>query len=125
PWRDAPVLSLARNYALPALLRHGGVEATIVDETGLPKKGTHSVGVARQYCGQLGKVENCQVVVSLSLVNQWLSVPIACQLYLPEEWANDPERRQKAGVPAAIEFRTKPQIALTQIQAAVRIGIEL
>lgn len=125
PWRDGPVLGVARNYALPALLKHGGVEATIVDETGLPKKGKHSVGVARQYCGQLGKVENCQVAVSLSLANQWMSLPIAYQLYLPEEWAKDPDRRKKAGVPEEIKFRTKPQIALTQIETAVKAGIEL
>ena len=125
PWRDAPVLNLARQYAQPALLRHGGGEATIVDETGLPKKGTHSVGVARQYCGQLGKVDNCQIAVSLSLVNRWASLPIAYQLYLPAEWASDAARRQRAGVPPEIEFRTKPQIALTQIQTASRAGIEL
>jgi SRSO17 transposase len=68
---------------VPALVRHGGVEATIVADTGLPKQGTQSVGVQRQYGGQLGKVCNCQVAVSLSLVNQWASLPIAFDLYLP------------------------------------------
>lgn len=125
PWRDAPVLRSARQYALPALSAHGGVEATIVDDTGHPKKGKHSVGVARQYCGQLGKVDNCQVAVSISLANQWMSLPIAYDLYLPEEWANDQARRKKAGVPKEIEFRTKPQLALRQIQTAHRAGLDL
>lgn len=125
PWRDAPVLSVARQTALPALVAHGGVEATIVDDAGHPKKGKHSVGVARQYCGQLGKVDNCQVAVSLSLVNQWASLPIAYDLYLPKEWANDWERRRAAGVPKEVEFRTKPQIALRQIQRAASAGLDL
>jgi SRSO17 transposase len=125
PWRDRPVLSLAYQYALPALKLHGGVKATIVDDTGIPKKGDQSVGVARQYCGQLGKICNCQVAVSLSLANEWVSVPMAFDLYLPEAWAKDPERREKAGVPEEIEFRTKPQIAFRQIESAHRAGIEL
>jgi SRSO17 transposase len=122
PWRDAPVMRAARDYALPALMAHGGVEATLVDDTGIPKQGKNSVGVARQYCGQLGKVCNCQVAVSLSLVNQWASLPIAYDLYLPEEWANDPKRRKQTGIPAEIEFRTKPQIALGQIPRAKKSG---
>jgi SRSO17 transposase len=125
PWRDRPALSVAYNHALPALQRHGGVKATIVDDTGIPKKGSHSVGVARQYCGQLGKICNCQVAVSLSSANEWVSLPIAFDLYLPKEWANDQERRQLAGVPEEIKFRTKPQIALGQIEAAHRAGLEL
>lgn len=125
PWRDEPVLEVARDYGLPALVAHGGVEATIVDETGLPKKGNHSVGVQRQYCGQVGKVCNCQVAVSLSMVNRWASLPIAFDLYLPREWADDPDRREKAGVPEEIQFGTKPEMALTQIEAAVNAGLEL
>jgi SRSO17 transposase len=125
PWRDQPLLSVARQYALPALLRHGGVQATLVDDTGIPKQGQHSVGIDRQYCGQLGKVCNCQVAVSLSLVNEWLSLPIAFDLYLPAVWAEDRARREKAGVPPQIEFRTKPQIALSQIQTAVTAGADL
>lgn len=125
PWRDRPVLSVAYNYALPALQAHGGIKATMVDDTGIPKKGTHSVGVARQYCGQLGKICTCQVAVSLSWVNEWASLPFAYQLYLPKEWADDPARRAKAGVPKEIEFRTKPQIALAQIEAAHHAGLAL
>ena len=87
------------------------------------KKGTHSVGVARQYCGQLGKQENCQVAVSLSVATWNSSLPIAYQLYLNQEWAKDSERRQKAGVPAPIAFQTKPRIALDQIREAVQAGV--
>jgi SRSO17 transposase len=125
PWPDGPTLKVTRDYARPALERHGGVEATMVDETGLPKQGRHSVGVARQYCGQLGKVCNCQVAVSLSLANSWASLPLAWELYLPREWAEDAARRKQAGVPEEIEFRTKPEIALAQIEAAVNAGLEL
>jgi SRSO17 transposase len=123
PWRDGPVLTAVRHYALPALLAHGGIQAWIVDDTGLPKKGRHSVGVTRQYCGQLGKTDNCQVAVSLSLANEWSSLPVAFDLYLPQEWAKDPERRLAAGVPPGVEFRTKPEIALEQIQAALAAGV--
>src|SRR5215208_4480282 len=118
PWSDAAVLAAVRAQVLPAFGRHGGVEAWIVDDTGNPKKGPHSVGVARQWCGQLGKQENCQVAVSLSVANEALSLPIAYALYLPEAWAADPARRAKAGVPPEVAFRTKPEIALDQIRAA-------
>ena len=98
-WSDAAVLAAVREQVLPALTRHGPITAWIIDDTSFPKKGTHSVGVARQYCGQLGKQENCQVAVSLSVANDWASLPIAFELYLPEDWAGDPARRTKAGVP--------------------------
>ena len=108
---------------LPALTRHGGLRAWIIDDTGLPKKGVHSVGVARQYCGQLGKQDNFQVAVTLSIANDHASLPIAYRLYLPEDWASDPVRRHKAGVPADVRFRTKPQIALEQVWAALADGV--
>lgn len=88
----------------------------IIDDTGFPKKGIHSVGVARQYCGVLGKQDNCQVAVSVSLACEEGSLPVAWQLYLPRSWAEDARRRHKAGVPEAVEFATKPQIALQQLQ---------
>jgi len=125
PWSDEAVLAAARDYALPALLEQGPIRAAIIDDTGIPKKGTHSVGVARQYCGQLGKTDNCQVAVSLSLTNDFASLPIAYTLYLPEEWTNDPARCAKAGVPEDVVFQTKPQIALEQIRAAVEAGVAL
>jgi SRSO17 transposase len=117
------VLTAVCEQVLPALTRHGPITAWILDDTGFPKKGTHSVGVARQYCGQLGKQDNCQVAVSLSLANDEGSLPVAFDLYLPEEWANDPVRRTKAGVPKSFAFRTKPQIALEQIRRALAEGL--
>src|SRR5258707_15818193 len=97
--------------ARTALERHGSIEAWIIDDTSFPKKGKHSVGVGRQYCGQLGKAENCQVAVSLSIANHHASLPVAYQLYLPQDWAEDDARRRKAGVPETMVFKTKPQIA--------------
>src|SRR5262249_20872128 len=115
-WDDGAVLRIARETVLAALERHGPVAAWVVDDTGIPKKGQHSVGVARQYCGVLGKQDNCQVAVSVSVAHERASVPVAYQLYLPEAWATDRPRRQAAGVPDVIEFRPKWQIALEQIR---------
>ena len=121
-WPDAAVLAAVRAEVLPAIERHGPVNAWIVDDTGIPKQGTHSVGVTRQYCGQLGKVDNCQVAVTLSVANDHASLPMAHQLYLPAEWADDPARRARAGVPDDVAFQTKPGIALDQIRAALEAG---
>src|SRR5882724_9844166 len=117
-WSDERVLAKVREMVLPAIERQGPIEAWIIDDTGFPKKGTHSVGVARQYCGELGKQDNCQVAVSLSLANAHASLPVAYRLYLPEAWTSDAARCRKAGVPEEISFRTKPEIALAQIRAA-------
>ena len=114
PWSDEQVLAKVREMVVPALERHGPIEAWIIDDTGVPKKGRHSVGVGRQYCGQVGKQDNCQVAVSLSIANRRASLPVAYRLYLPEHWAEDGERRRKAGVPEQIGFKTKPEIALEQ-----------
>jgi SRSO17 transposase len=123
PWSDEALLEQVRHFVLPAMKRNGRVIAWIVDDTGLPKKGRHSVGVTHQYCGQLGKRENCRVAVSLSIATEHASLPIAWRLYLPEEWAEDKERREKTGVPQEISFQTKPKIALEQIRKAVREGV--
>jgi SRSO17 transposase len=122
-WSDEAMLATVRSQVLPAIEQHGPLNAWIVDDTGFPKKGTQSVGVARQYCGQLGKQDNCQVAVSLSVANDHASLPIAYQLYLPQPWADDPARRGKAGVPDDIAFQTKPQIALGQMRAALLAGV--
>jgi SRSO17 transposase len=122
-WSDERVLAKVRQMVLPAIERHGPIEAWIIDDTGFPKKGTHSVGVARQYCGQLGKQDNCQTAVSLSLANAHASLPVAYRLYLPEAWASDTVRCKKAGVPEEIGFQTKPEIALDPIRAACAAGL--
>jgi SRSO17 transposase len=122
-WDDAAVLAAVRAQVLPAIERHGPVRYWIVDDTSFPKQGTHSVGVARQYCGQLGKPDNCQVAVSLSVANDSASLPIAYQLFLPEVWANDPARRAKAGVPDMLSFETKTAIALGQLRQALAAGV--
>jgi SRSO17 transposase len=121
-WSDEKVLAQVRETVLPQIERHGAIEAWIIDDTGFPKQGRHSVGVARQYCGQLGKQDNCQVAVSLSLANHHASLPAAYRLYLPQDWAQDAERRRKVGVPEDIGFMTKPQIALEQIRWACAAG---
>ena len=118
PWSDERMLAKVRECVLPAIERHGPIEAWIVDDTSFPKQGTHSVGVHHQYCGQLGKQANCQVAVTLSIANHYASLPIAYRLYLPQTWAQDPARRKTAHVPTAVKFATKPQIALGQIRAA-------
>jgi len=123
PWSDEKVLAKVGEMVLPAIERHGPIEAWIIDDTGFPKQGEHSVGVARQYCGQLGKQDNCQVAVSLSLANHHASLPAAYRLYLPNEWAADSKRRRKTGVPEEIVFKTKPEIALEQIEAACKVGL--
>src|ERR1700750_3265400 len=125
-WSDRAVLQQVREWVMPALGLHAAEEAGyywIIDDTGFPKKGRHSVGVARQYCGQLGKQDNCQIAVSLSIATQRGSLPIAYELYLPHSWAEDPEQRKKAKIPAEITFRTKPQIALEQIRTAKDEGV--
>jgi SRSO17 transposase len=122
-WSDAAVLGKVREMVLPRVERYGPIAAWIVDDTGIPKKGQHSVGVSHQYCGQLGKQANCQVAVTLSLANHDASLPVAHRLYLPKAWAEDAARRAKAHVPADIVFQTKPEIALDQIRWACTSGL--
>jgi len=124
PWSDEVVLEQVRKQVLPAMQKQGPVVAWIVDDTGFPKKGKQSVGVTRQYCGQVGKQDNCRVAVSLSVATWSSSLPIGYRLYLPKEWAEDAERREKAEVPEEIEFQTKPDIALDQIRAAVAANLD-
>ena len=123
PWDAGAVLRVAREWVLAPMARHGPVAAWIVDDTAFPKKGQHSVGVARQYCGVLGKPENCQVAVSVSVANDAVSLPVAYQLYLPESWARDRRRRRAVGVPDAVPFQPKWQIALGQIRTLQAEGL--
>jgi SRSO17 transposase len=124
PWSDEVLLDRVRMQVLPAMQQHGPVVAWIVDDTGFPKKGTHSVGVARQYCGQVGKPDNCRVAVSLSVATWNASLPVGYRLYLPKEWAVDAERREKTEVPKEVGFQTQPEIALDQIHAALAAKVD-
>jgi len=119
PWSDEALLERVRHSVLPLMKRNGPIVAWIVDDTGFPKKGTHSVGVVRQYCGQVGKQENCRVAVSLSVATEQASLPIAWRLYLPEIWAQARKRRKETGIPREVTFVTKPAIALQQVRKAV------
>jgi SRSO17 transposase len=123
PWSDEAVVDSSLEFVLPAMLRQGPVVAWVVDDTGFPKKGKESVGVARQYCGQVGKQDNCRVAVSLSVTTDSASMPVAYRLYLPDVWIKDGERRKKTGVPQEIQFQTKPDIALEQIRRARQRGV--
>jgi len=123
PWDEAELLAAVRTFVLPKIEKQAPIRAWIIDDTGIPKKGKHSVAVARQYCGELGKQDNCQVAVTLSVASDQASLPIALRLYLPEAWAGDKARCKKAGVPKNITFQTKPQIAPDQIRQAIEDGV--
>ena len=120
-WSDSELLRRVCQWVVPQMdFSRGGW--WIIDDTGFPKKGRHSVGVIRQYCGMLGKQDNCQVAVSVSLACDQGSVPVAWQLYLPEDWAANPKRRSQAGVPEELRFATKTQIALAQLRTLLAEG---
>ena len=123
PWDSDALLRAVRQAVLPVMTARSPVRAWIIDDTGFPKKGRHSVGVARQYCGELGKQDNCQVAVSLSVATAEASLPIAWRLYLPQAWAMDAGRRAAAKVPEEVEFATKQEIALAQIRKALDDGV--
>jgi len=121
PWATAP---LERVLAETAQRLVGGPDAVlIIDDTALPKQGRHSVGVARQYCGALGKTANCQTLVSLTLAHGEVPVPLALRLYLPEAWTDDPARCRRAGVPPALPFRPKGEIALAELDRVRAAGV--
>lgn len=124
-WSDEAVMERVWHRVLPAMTQKNSIVAWVVDDTGFPKKGKHSVGVDRQYCGQVGKQENCRVAVSLSISTESASLPVAFELYLPVSWIEDSKRRQATGVPADAEFRTKPLMAIEQVQKAKEAGIPL
>ncbi|HEU5088267.1 MAG TPA: IS701 family transposase [Roseiflexaceae bacterium] len=120
-WSDEQMLRRVAQWVVPSMDCASGA-FWIIDDTGFPKKGKHSVGVARQYCGQLGKQDNCQVAVSISLATEAASLPVAYRLYLPRDWASDRARRRKVGVPTEVRFATKGQIALAQLEALLAAG---
>lgn len=127
PWATAPLEQVLAHTAQRLVGGPGAV--LIIDDTALPKQGRHSVGVARQYCGALGKTANCQTLVSLTLARGEVPVPLALRLYLPEEWTADRARCQRAGVPRDLGFRSKGAIALTELDrlraAGVSFGVVL
>ena len=107
PWSDAELWSVIRREIISHL---EPIESWIIDETSWIKQGRHSVGVAQQYCGAVGKNANCQVNVQLTVSNGLSAAPIAAQLFLPEGWATDSARRAQAGIPAQVSFATKPRL---------------
>lgn len=121
-WSDAAMLAAVARQVLPKLVRDEAPVTWIVDDTGFPKKGCHSVGVAHQYCGQTGKQDNCRVAVTLSIATHEGSLPVGFRLYLPREWSDDAVRLRAAGVPQDVAFATKPQLAMQQIEAALQAG---
>ena len=123
-WSDTALLAAVAREVVPVLSQEGQAPCFwIIDDTSYRKWGKHSVGVARQYCGHLGKTENCQVAVSLTLATEAGSVPLSYRLYLPQEWIRDKKRCRSGGVPQAVGFATKGQIAWAQIEAALAAGI--
>jgi SRSO17 transposase len=122
-WDDQAVLMRVGKLTIPVLQEREQFRAWIVDDTGIPKKGKHSVGVAHQYCGQLGKQANCQVAVSLSIATTFASLPIAYRLCLPQVWIDDAEKRKTTGISDEIVFATKQQISLEQIRKALAADI--
>jgi len=122
-WSDRHVRQTAAAEGIGGLTAREPIEAWIVDDTGWLKQGTHSVGVQRQYTGSAGKITNCQIGVSLTLATRTEQLPIDFELYLPESWINDQARRKEVRIPADIEFRTKPELALQMIRRAVASGV--
>jgi SRSO17 transposase len=121
PWSDDEVLDELQGHVVEVL---GDPDAALnVDETGFPKKGTKSVGVKRQYAGCLGRTDNCQIGVCVNYQTSTGHTLIDRRLFLPEEWTQDRPRREEAGVPASVVFRTKPELALEMVQQAVRRGV--
>ncbi len=121
-WDDAPLWRVLAEQA--DRLVGGPAAVLVIDDTAVPKKGTLSVGVAPQYCGQLGKQANCQSLVSLTLARHEVPVPVGLRLFLPKAWTDDPARCERAGVPqAACEPRTKPEIALAEIDRVIAAGV--
>jgi SRSO17 transposase len=113
----------AAHYALAAMTAREPVADWIIDDTGFPKQGTHSVGVQRQYSGTMGKIANCQVAASLTIATRTEHVPVDFALYLPESWTEDPSRRAEAHIPDEVTFKTKPELGVEMIERAIADGL--
>lgn len=114
PWDPVVMARAVAERVAPEI----GVQAWVIDDTGVPKDGRHSPGVKRQYSGTLGKIGNCQIAVSVHAVGERGTLPLDWGLYLPEEWCEDRERRRKAKIPEDVVFATKPQLAASLIARA-------
>src|SRR6185295_275421 len=123
PWPDDDVRRTAVRFAWADLTRRAPLQSLIIDDTSFPKSGAHSVGVQRQYCGALGKVANCQVVVSLTAATQRAHLPIDVQPYLPQKWTDSEALRKQAHIPSEVTFRSKPDIALSMLVRAKDNGV--
>jgi SRSO17 transposase len=117
-WDDRAVRRFAARYAMDAMSARAPISTWIIDDTGFLKQGKHSVGVKRQYTGSAGKIANCQIGVSLTVSNGLEHLPIDFELFLPEEWANDPARRREAQIPDSVQFKSKVDLALDAIERA-------
>jgi SRSO17 transposase len=122
-WSDRDVRREAAHYALAAMTAREPVADWIIDDTGFPKQGTHSVGVQRQYSGTMGKIANCQVAASLTIATRTEHVPVDFALYLPESWTEDPSRRAEAHIPDEVTFKTKPELGVEMIERAIADGL--
>lgn len=120
PWAWAPVQAALTDHVVDRLLPEA---VLIIDETSFPKQGTHSVGVARQYCGALGKTANCQVAVSVHLGTDTGCVPLVWKLFLPEAWTDDLARRAEAGIPPTVRYRSKNELALDALDEVLARGV--
>jgi SRSO17 transposase len=125
-WKDAPLRALATRFVLQRAAPHtSDVLGVILDDTGMLKQGSASVGVQRQYTGSAGKIANCQVAVTTAIYTARETIPLDIRLYLPERWASDPKRRAKVGVPEDVVFATKLEIGLKILTAAHEAGLPL
>ena len=122
-WDDRKVRGVAAGHGVDALAAREPIVGWILDDTGFLKQGTHSVGVQRQYTGSAGKIANCQIGVSLSVITPSEHLPIDFDLYLPHRWADDAERRREARIPDDVPFQTKPELAIAQLRRAAAAGI--
>lgn len=125
PWSDRDVRRYAAKYGVDAITKNEPIIASVLDDTGFLKQGKHSVGVQRQYTGSAGKITNCQIAVSLSLVSEHEQLPVDFDLYLPRSWSDDNARRREARIPADVQFRTKPDIGLDLLRRAKEDGLPL